>query len=144
MYAMTHFRVGILTQETCTQVLQTFHHCKKHVGTPVKVAKLDLRQKRAISKFDALSTFDPRPKRLRNRIEYPSQFRSIVLNSSMHNFAICQLYPPANIRAVAHDHDYLTECAEKNFLSALNVTAITAEQTSKIEIETRGQSKNKL
>jgi len=39
LYALTNTCHGIKTKETCTQVLQTFHHVKHYNGSPVKMKK---------------------------------------------------------------------------------------------------------
>ena len=52
LLAMESFTMNrsILTQQTCTQRLQTFHHCKKFKGSPVKTASLSLRKPGQLSK----------------------------------------------------------------------------------------------
>ena len=43
LHALTQAGKGIITMETCTQVLKTFHQAKKHTGSPVKMNELELR-----------------------------------------------------------------------------------------------------
>ncbi|KAK2140510.1 hypothetical protein LSH36_1333g00025 [Paralvinella palmiformis] len=43
IHALTKLKEGIITQEICTQVLQTFHQAKKYTGSPVKMEHLVLR-----------------------------------------------------------------------------------------------------
>jgi hypothetical protein len=57
LYGLCLFGDGkpILTQESCTQKLQTFHVAKKHTGTPVKAHNLPL------SHVNERIRYDPRP-----------------------------------------------------------------------------------
>ena len=52
----------ILTEETCTQRLQTFHHSKAFKGSPIKASNLPLSKKKAND-----VVFDPRPENTENR-----------------------------------------------------------------------------
>ncbi|KAK2155182.1 hypothetical protein LSH36_246g00010 [Paralvinella palmiformis] len=56
----------------------------------------------------ALKTFDPWPLDCRN----DDQVRSIWLNSTATNPPIRQMYAPANVYAIANDHDYQDKSPE--------------------------------
>ena len=90
-----------------------------------------------------LRNFDPRPNQFQQKPEYNDYFRNIWLNSSASNLPIRQLYSPANIYAVANDHDYLEKSPEAIFLEKLQITTITEAERVSVEMKTRGQSKNK-
>lgn len=141
LYTLTKVKEGIITMETCTQMLQTFHQTKKYTGSPVKMQDLKLRTTDSLSH---IVRFDPRPIEMRASIEYPDQFRNVWLNSSGPNLPVRQLFPPANMFGVTHDHDYLLKTPEDNFLDAMYVSVITDEERKDVELRTRGQSSNKL
>ena len=89
-----------------------------------------------------LKTFDPRPLDCRNISD--DQFRSIWLNSTATNPPIRQMYAPANMYAIANNHDYQDKYPEDIFLQSIHVTAITHDEQASIEIKTRGQGNNKF
>lgn len=138
-YALTKVKQGIVTKETCTQQLQTFHQAKKYNGSPVKMQNI----KGNSSGMADLKDFDPRPQELRNMPEYPDKFRSVWLNSSAPECAIRQLYGPANVYGVVNDHDYNNEHPEDMFLASLKIRDITETDVADVEMRTRGQNMNK-
>lgn len=141
-HALTKVKEGIITQETCTQILQTFHQAKKYTGSPVKMENIILRSSR--NPLTALKDFDPRPLDCHNMVGYEDLFRSVWLNSSAKNPPIRQMYAPANVYAIANDHDYQNKSYEDVFLDNIHVTAITCVEQEAIEIKTRGQGDNKF
>lgn len=141
-YAMTKVKEGIVTKETCTQQLQTFHQAKKYTGSPVKMQDRSVRTKSGNS-LAALKDFDPRPVELRKTPGYSDHFRSVWLNSSTPGLSIRQLYGPANVYGITNDHDYLEKRPDELFLESMCVTAITEGARVDIEARTRGQSKSK-
>ncbi|XP_052072779.1 uncharacterized protein LOC127710859 [Mytilus californianus] len=56
---------------------------------------------------------------------------------------INQLFEPCNIRALAHDHDYLQKCPEDIFLNQFGLITMNDEHISRNEQQTRGQQANK-
>lgn len=136
LYAATQMKDGIKTRETCTQVLQTFHHAKRFKGSPMKMQALKLRNG---SSLWAAANFDPRPPEMVGTPEFMWYFRNIWLGCGHSNLPIQQLYAPANIRAVCHDHDYLEETAERKMLNLLNVVTVSKETAAEIEEATRNQ-----
>ncbi|XP_038063170.1 uncharacterized protein LOC119733878 [Patiria miniata] len=80
----------------------------------------------------------------KNTREYHDHFRNVWINSQAKDLPIRQLYAPANIFAVTHDHDYLELTHEEYFLKSLNVTNITENDLEQVEEATRGQSTNKF
>ncbi|KAK2142384.1 hypothetical protein LSH36_963g00046 [Paralvinella palmiformis] len=142
LHALTKLKEGIITQETCTQVLQTFHQAKKYTGSPVKMEHLVLRSSK--NPMMALKTFDPRPLDCRNISGYDDQVRSIWLNFTVTNPPIRQVYAPANVYAIANDHDYQDKSPEDMFLQSIHITAITHDEQESIEIKTRGEGTNKF
>ncbi len=140
LYALTHKDTGIITKETCTQKLQTFHQAKPYSGSPVKAQNLMLRNG---GKFQNLKNFDPRPATFVKDPMYPYTFRNVVLNAPVENLPIRQLYSPANIRAIDHDHDYLKQAQKDYFLNDLGVKELNGQQRAALEKETRKQSKSK-
>ena len=141
LFALTKRSEGIITRDTCTEVLQTFHHQKKFTGSPVLMSDLKLRKK---DNLHELKNFDPRPVEFRNRPGYPDLFRSVWLNSSADDLPIRQMYAPANIMAINNDHDYLQKTPEEYFLDELDVITISEQKRAQTEEATRGQSSNKV
>jgi len=80
LYALSKASEGILTKETCTQTLQTFHQTKCYGGSPVKMQDL---KTRSDGKVISIATFDPRPVQLRMQAEYPDEFRNACLNCQL-------------------------------------------------------------
>ncbi|KAK2159549.1 hypothetical protein LSH36_151g07060 [Paralvinella palmiformis] len=80
----------------------------------------------------------------RNISGYDDQVRSIWLNSTATNPPIRQMYAPANVYAIANDHDYQDKSPEDMFLQSIHITAITHDEQESIEIKTRGQGTNKF
>lgn len=147
IYALIQFSLfnKIEVHETCTDRIQSFHRAKKFNGSPIKSENLRLRSKVTDQpSISSLKDFDPRPQKLRNTKEYPSFFFNICMNSGMNSMPINQLVPPANLYAVAHDHDYLELSPEDAFLQSMNIgrKSVTDETVQKIEMATRGQCKN--
>jgi len=142
LYAVTKAQDGILTMETCTEVLQTFHQTKKYKGSPVKMEDTTLRAKSAESNsnLSSLKTFDPRPPEMRQQPGYNDFFRGVWLNSTAEKPSIRQLYGPANVYGIVEDHHYCKQSPEDIILESLGVTSTTEEQRCQIEKKTRGQA----
>ena len=88
-------------------------------------------------------SFDPRPVEYRKRDDYSAYFRNIWVNhKNISSLPISQLYPPANMHAIASDHDYLEGSPEDRWLEANYVTKISEDQIKDIESSTVGQSQN--
>ena len=62
---------SVLSELTCTQVLQTFHKSKPHKGSPLKASNLQV-----LRKSEWNLHYDPRPAELQNTEMYPDYFRS--------------------------------------------------------------------
>lgn len=130
----------IIVELTCTEKLQTFHKVKKFVGSPLKAKDLNMPGSDEISNF---KDFDPRPPKFRKMESYPSYFYNTCMNfKGISKILMFQLFPPADSCAVAHDHDYLKETPEENFLHAFGVSQISDRECADIEFLTRGQNKN--
>lgn len=142
LFALTKQQIGIITKETCTQTLQTFHVVKPYNGSPVKMQDLKLRRSRPLHE---LATFDPRPNRFRNSSQYPYYFRNVCLNARVQNIPIRQLYEPANLHALVNDHAYMPK--ELSFteqcLAAMNITVISDTERENVERATRGQTEKR-
>lgn len=138
-YATTKVREGIMTKETCTQQLQSFHQVKKYNGSPVKMQDT---KSQVGNGLGDLKDFDPRPENRRSMPQYSDTFRSVWLNSTASGCAIRQLYGPANLYGIVNDHDYCETHPEDMFLNSLKVRSITEADAADIERKTRGQ-KNK-
>ena len=63
----------LITEETCTQVLQTFHKAKKMTGSPAKTINLELGTG---TDFD----YEPRPQKYINNKGYEDFVRNLVIN----------------------------------------------------------------
>lgn len=149
LYALTEFsRTGTLNvQETCTDNLQSFHKAKRFRGSPVKAEKLTLTTKPAtIHSIATIASCDPRPPELQNMENYNRFLRNLTLNyqfgEKCQNMPISQLYEPANLYAVAHDHDYLKYSPEDMFLLQRNISEITENTIKEVEVSIRGQRSN--
>ena len=140
LHALTKVQEGIITAETCTQVLQTFHQAKKYSGSPVKMENTLLRSSSA--PMTALKDFDPRPVHRRNTPEYPDHFRSVWLNSTATDPPIRQLYAPANVYGVANDHRYANS-PEDAFLESIGVKNLSSHDRDDVQRSTQGQAGNK-
>ncbi|ELT91018.1 hypothetical protein CAPTEDRAFT_223758 [Capitella teleta] len=88
LYGLTFAKQGILTHETCTQRLQTFHQVKPFTGSPKKMQSLELRKKG----LQALKNFDPRPQSLQSRPNYKEDFRNAVVAHSNPRISMKQLW----------------------------------------------------
>jgi putative phage-type endonuclease len=147
LYGLTAFcETGdIVTELTCTQVLQTFHKSQTFKGSPLKASDMQTLRGRSSTGATGALVFDPRPAHRRNCVETADRFRSVCLNSAMEfeqPMPVQQLYPPANIAALCKDHNYMAISPEDTYLKENLITAITPEQVADIEEETRGQGKN--
>ena len=113
---------AIRTYVSSTQKLQSFHAARPHTGSPIKAQNLPL-QRDKTSKW----TSDPRPAECRGDATYPHYFRNVVLGAKgACSMPISQLFPPANIRAVAADHTYSSTSIEDMFLEAEGLLNLTA------------------
>jgi len=100
LYALSRLTADgtILTEQTCTQVFQTFHQAKPYTGNPLTT--MDLQQLPG-QKF----TFDPRPADKINLPGYQSHFRNTVLGFQHEGrMPVTQLFQPAN--PYAHMTEY--------------------------------------
>lgn len=145
IYALVKFTQSkhITVRKTCTEMLQTFHKAKKYKGRPLEAKELNLRtggKKRSTLKD--LASYDPRPARFIKEDHYQTRFFNLCLNYSVNSMPITQLVKPANLYAVAHDHDYLQFSPEEMFLREMNISYITNYNIQNTEIQTRGQHKN--
>ena len=106
LLALYHFSSSgtILTEETCTQRLPTFHRSKTFKGSPIKAVNLPLAEIKGTS-----VSFYPKPVEYR---KIDCFFRNIWVNhKNISSLPISPLYP-ANMYAIASDYDYLEECPE--------------------------------
>ena len=140
LFALTKQKEGILTKQTCTQVLQTHHQSKKYDGSPIQMSHIKLRKSEGLHQ---LHHFDPRPAEYRNTPEFNTHFRNVWMNATAKDLPIRQLFEPANILAVCHDHDYMEFTHEEYFLKSLNISSITESDLKQVERATRGQNNNK-
>ena len=93
----------ILTEEACTQRLQIFNRGKAFKGSPIKAVNLPLAEIKGTS-----VSFDPRSVEYRKTDGYSAYLRNIwVSHANISSLPISQLYHPANMYAIASDHDYL-------------------------------------
>lgn len=81
LYAYCKFvNSGELTLEmSCTEKLQQFHKCKKHMGSPFKARSLKLA---GADEVCDIKDYDPRPDRYRNNPAYKDYFQNLCLNFS--------------------------------------------------------------
>lgn len=130
----------VILEKTCTQKLQTFHQAKKFKGSPLKAKNISMSGADDVTDFD----FDPRPKKFQKHEGYNDYFRNVCLNfKGCSEMPVFQLFPPANAKAVAHDHDYFEKSHEDNFLDLVNVTNIDEATCRVIEQKTRNQSSSR-
>jgi hypothetical protein len=145
LYGLINFGSGkeLMLRQTCTEKLQTFHHCKKFKGSPLKANDLKLRQHTSESTISTLAAFDPRPVEYRHINSYGTHFRNQCIGYSGltgNPMPILQLYPPANMLAVSGDHQYCLRSDEELFLEKHNLYQITEPMQKSIEQATREQS----
>ncbi|KAL5019069.1 hypothetical protein ScPMuIL_004791 [Solemya velum] len=131
---------NIMTEQTCTQRLQTFHHCKAYMGSPIKAGEIPL-----YNKCNMDVRYDPRPPEYRNTSGYNDYFRNLCLNyPRVNRFPIAQVFPPANTYAAAEDHDYSKLSQADIWLEQTNILKISPRDIALIEYGTRGQSSNEV
>ncbi|XP_014677370.1 PREDICTED: uncharacterized protein LOC106817221 [Priapulus caudatus] len=93
------------------------------------------------------SNYDPRPVEYRKLENRNDTFRNTCINyqaSHAGSMPSMQLFPPANPCAMIYDHDYLKQDGIAKFFSEEKQTTITDAEVNTIEVETRGQSANKV
>ena len=142
----------IVTRETCTQRLQTFHHCRAFKGSPQKASLLQLRQASGKRELSQYSDFDPRPPKRQRVDTYQATVNNLCVNyqathgckSTLQSMPILQRIPPANIYAVANDHDYLPQHPEQIFLERFGISNVSQAMAESIEQATQGQTTKKL
>ena len=128
----------ILTEQTCTQVLRTFHQAKPYTGNPLTT--MDLQQLRG-QKF----TFDPRPADKINLPGYQSHLRNTVLGFQHEGrMPVTQLFQPANSYAHMTDHYYTGTSGEQSFIREEKIMEMTETQRDELERQTKGQHVNSL
>lgn len=134
---------SIVTRETCTSRLQTFHTTKRYTGSPKKIKQLELKKNSDYKSLD----WDPRPVMHRtNDQEYRDFFRNKCISFAAYSkdpMPILQAFPPANLKAVFDDHDYEAEHPQTVFLKKNHLIAISYEEIARIEQNTRDQSTSK-
>jgi len=129
------------TEQTCTSKLQTFHHAKPFVGSPVVMSSMNF------SKDAEAVQFDPRPEMFRGEKGYADSVKNLSMNFTLYSkktMPILQLLPPANPYAIAHDHSYSKISLEDSILQSLNIVNISADECLKLERDTRGQHTSPL
>ena len=143
IYALYQFASKniLITDTTCTQHLQTFHHTKEHKGTPMKCESLPaVRNQRD-------PNYDPRPLKYRQQDGAKDRIRNILVNYQASHpdrtMPISQMFPPANTYALYKDHDYLPLTMEQYFLKEDKLSDITDEDIIIIEERTKSQQKSK-
>ena len=129
------------TEMTCTERFQTFHYCKKFKGSPKKChdLKLSVNDSRSGSVI-----YDPRPRELVDNFDYRSYVRNICVGSGFVDIPLMQLYKPANVHGIAHDHDYLLLTPEEEYLKDNNISEISRDDILAFESATVDQSTSKL
>ena len=140
LYALHRLTIdgSLVTELTCTQVLQTFHHSKPHTGSPMTTS--DLHQLRKHN-----YVFDPRPVDKINWPGYQSHFRNTILGfQSDSRMPVTQLYKPANPHARTADHQYTSMSEEDLFLHRENILEINEAQQEMLERGTVGQHNNSV
>lgn len=125
------------THQTCTQQLQTFHHAKKHNGSPLKAQDVPVFG-------SSMMDYDPRPIQFRNQSGYTDYVANTCVGSGvMHSAPIAQCIRPANPYAFLADHSYLSSHDHKQrFLQSCRISEISNLEIEEIEKATRGQSMN--
>ena len=84
----------IVTEETCTQNLQTFHQAKHYMGSSLKSKNLSL----ANQNLNVI--FEPREPEYLDAEISENKFRNVWLNHpNITNFPVAQLYKLANTLA---------------------------------------------
>lgn len=126
----------MIIEETCTQILQTFHRpSKKFNGSPMKACKF---QRRIAKPYSRHIYYE--------KEEYNTFFRNhIVANSFGTTMSIKQCIEPANLIAVHWDHGFYTiDNIANTLLKSFHLTEINQEIINKIQSETVEQRLSKL
>lgn len=150
LISFTSSRSFVLKQ-TCTQQLQSFHKCKTYKGSPLKANQFTLRPEGAGRELKRKLDFDPRPQKFRKVESYQSYFNNLCIGyqashgvqSGHKAMPILHSLPPANVQALANDHDYFEDNMEDWFLDKISVRSISQREVINIEQKTRAQSKAK-
>ena len=125
----------IVTEQTCTQKLQTFHQPgKKYSGSPMKAEKF--RRKQFPPVCDE-PTED-------YKIWYNTYFRNLITSGGTNsNMSIKQIVEPANTYGVHWDHSfYIDKPIIDSVLESLHVQNVSEDIVAKIELYTRSQSES--
>lgn len=127
----------IITEETCTQVLQTFHKAKKLTGSPIKTMDLALGSEET---FD----FEPRSAKYIDNKGYGDYVRNLIINFPHSDpIPIEGIIEPANPYAISTDHTYPINNPEDQYLKDNMISTITSSQIVEIEQKTLQQKDNK-
>ncbi|KAE8742512.1 hypothetical protein FOCC_FOCC011922 [Frankliniella occidentalis] len=160
----------VITEQTCTQQLQTFHHPRKQFrGTPVRakdmgskrlktnhpsvVATLPAVCEESTEEINDETGEESNEKKTEEGTvvtpetrpmtisEYRTYFRNLIINGGYNmTMPLKHLYMPANPYAVCADHDYAKYTAEDIVLMHLKLTSVTTEEVKDIAKKTVQQS----
>ena len=107
-------------------------------GSPVKAANMQL-------PFGDKTVFDPRPPERKNDPNYNNYFFNVwKACPTVGERPVAQLFSPANVRAIVHDHCYVKQHPEFQCLADLGVAGIAEDRREKVEKVTRGQATSKF
>lgn len=139
LYALIEFTKGkdIVTEQTCTQTLQSFNQVKPSQGKPVKAKDLP-------GNTVTNLRWETRPEGYRPGSHYKDYFRNIMIGfqtTEPGRTPVLQMCGYANMRGM-QDHDYCGSPME-NFLKTFKLSSISAEEAHAIEVATRGQKANR-
>lgn len=141
LFGLSAFKLtgNLCTEQTCTQILQTFHKSKPHRGSPVKSGDFAKHRKAAASNL----VYDPRPVHRRQNPGKIDNLRSRIINRRDGvRRPFMNMFPPANINAFALDHQYKSLSMEDHFLEKNCITRIDAKAIREIEESTRQQAQS--
>lgn len=141
LFGLCQFKMNgeTITEQTCTQVLQTFHQAKPHRGSPVRAKDFcHLRKRKPL-------LYDPRPSSRRKLPGKRDDLRNRFMNfQASVRRPVMTLFPPADMRALASDHDYMAASLEDDFLRREGLLEISEDAIQKIEEVTRDQNRSEI
>lgn len=128
----------IVTEETWTQNLQTFHHTKRYKGSHIQAKDVPL----ANQDLNVILNSD---QDFQNAAGQQDIYRNVWLNHlNLNYFSVSQLFSYDNWVTINNDHDNSQDPPSDNWLQNMNITARTDDKIIRTERQTSEQSSNRL
>lgn len=139
----SYLKKAIITHQSTTQCLQTFHQpSQKYIGSPVKAKNIIASRKAKKIKLEIHNDFIDSQDYIH---WYQNHFRNLLVNTGYTTTTpLKQLLTPANPYAILNDHNYTQHNAQTKLLQHLLLISISDEEIAQIELQSRSQDNNPL